>query len=187
MAVYAPVHRCVAVRAWQVLLCCLAATLLHTASAAQSEGSSDGAEDWIADFRRVPSPILRHDSSSSGKKTNSFSKSFEKNDVATTGGYTRLSYDCTVAEDQFVNLDTALFGVAKVTCKGGQLSISTAAAEGMKELRRALAHSPSGLLYGGKWSCPSVHGHAAAPIYRSVCFVSCFVFFCSYWEVYVFA
>jgi hypothetical protein len=166
MAGHSPVRPCAAIRGWQLLLCCLAAaTALHTASGAQSDGRGGGAEDWFEEFHRVPRPIAGHDSSS-GKKTFSFSKSFVKDDVATTGGYTHLSYDCTVAEDQFINLDSILFGVAKVTCDGGQLTISTEAAEGMKELRRALAQSPSGLLYGGKWSCPSVHGHEAAPIYR---------------------
>jgi hypothetical protein len=166
MAVHASVRQGMAVHAWQLLLCCLGATLLHAASGAPSARSGGGAEDWIAEFRRVPKPILGHDSSSPGKKTSSFSKSFEKNDVATTGGYTHLSYDCTVAEDQFVNLDSILFAVNRITCEGGQLTISTETTQGMKELRRALVMSPSGLLYGGKWSCPSVHGHEAAPIYR---------------------
>jgi hypothetical protein len=146
-----------AVGAWQLTLCCLATLLFHTTSGAKSKGGA-GEEDWIADFRSAPKATY-------DGKYKTFSKNFVRHD-AETGGYTHLSYNCTVADDQFVNLDDILFGVTNVICEGGLMLISTETADGMDELGHALAHSPSGLLYGGKWSCSNAIGQEPAPIYR---------------------
>ncbi len=138
MAVPASVHRCVATHAWQLLLCCLVATWFHTTSGAKFQGVGGGAEDWVAEIRRVPKLIVRHDSS--GTKNTSLSESFVKNDMAATGGYTHPTYNCTVA-------------VLAEGCEGGQLSLPTKTSEGIyiNDARHihTLAHAPSGLLYGG--------------------------------------
>jgi hypothetical protein len=148
MAAYASVCQCVAAHAWQLLLCCLVATWLHTTTGVADALPIRGI---FAEFSSVPNLILVGHDSSSGTKTISFSEPFAQDDLAATDNYTQLSYNCTVADG----------------CEGGQqqqqqqLSISSETSEGIyinKLLGRkhALAH-----LYGGNWS----EAHKSAPMY----------------------
>ncbi len=57
-----------------------------------------------------------------------------------TGEYTHLSYNCTFADDQFVNLDDSLFAVEKISCAENKMFVSTTTPEGMEELIHALMH-----------------------------------------------
>ncbi len=135
-----------------------ASTLLCMVSGAKSKGGDK--KEWIAALRSVPKPTI------SGKMKN-YVKNFVRNDRE-TGEYTHLKYNCTVADDQYVNLDDSLFGVTNVTCEENKLHITTATPQGMSELGHALAHSPTGLVFGGRRRmCMDVLGRGEGYIYRS--------------------
>jgi hypothetical protein len=149
----------VAFRARELLVSFLATALLHIASGAKAP--FDDKTQLLADLRSVPKPTV-----DSTGKFKTFSKHFTLSDPD-TGEYTYLSYNCTVADDQYVNLEDSLFGVTNVTCDGTDMYITTATPQGMDDLGHSLAHSPTGLLFGGNsWMCSTVEGSEPAPIYR---------------------
>ncbi len=143
----------------QLLACCLVFAIVWLQAVSTAKPVQGGEKDWLAELRRTPKPSY----DSSGKY-----KTFSKHFVRQAGeSFTRLSYNCTFSDDQYVNLDDELFGVANVSCADNKIYISTDAPEGMEELVHALAHSPTGLLYGGKtWACRGIHGQEPGPIYR---------------------
>jgi hypothetical protein len=143
----------------KLLFCFLAAGVLYTANAAlPKQGDST---DWMQELRSVPKPTI--DPNTNAK---TFIKHFVRSNPE-TGEYTHLAYNCTVAQDQYVNLDDARFGVTNVECKDNKVQITTATHEGLEELGHALAHSRTGLLFGGQDRiCLDVRGRQPGHIYR---------------------
>jgi hypothetical protein len=143
-----------------LVTCCLVVSLLQSASGAKFK-PGDTSKDWIQDLRSVPKPMFSADG-----RFKTFSKHFVRNNPS-TGEYTRLSYNCTLAHDQYVDLGESTFSVRKLSCVDNKIFISTSNRQGMEQLTHALAHSPTGLLYGGsQFQCPDVRGNAPGPIYR---------------------
>jgi hypothetical protein len=157
---------------WFVVL--LAVSQIFVALAAKKIKDDDGNE-WLNDLRGVPKP--KYDASG---KYKTFSKRFIRSDIS-TGEYTHLSYNLTLLENQYVNLDDPRLEVINVTCAGARMDIETATLKGASELGSDLQNSPTGLLYGDtKWGClpatgePGGRSHPAdghtkepSPIYRS--------------------
>ncbi len=141
----------------QLLACCVAAALIINACAAKPQEGK--AKEWVANLRSMPKPT--YDATGHYK---TFSKHFTRKDP-TTGEYTHLSYNCTFADDHFVDL--GVYALSSVTCEGNKVYISSETAEALEELAHAMAHSPTGLLYGGeKWTCLNERGIGPGPIYR---------------------
>jgi hypothetical protein len=144
----------------QLLWWAIAAIFLQAACGAKSQ--HEDAKDLLAQLRSVPKP--HYDPAT---KITTFEKHFVRDNVVEHGTYTKLVYNCTFADDQFVNLDDIRFGVTNVTCAKNKIAITSATLEAMEELEHALLHSETGLLYAGeKWVCSDVRGRNEGPIYR---------------------
>jgi hypothetical protein len=142
----------------QLLICCLAVWLGSAYSAKPKQGD---VKDWMADLRSIPKPTI-----DATGKYKTYSKNYVRSDPV-TGRYTRLSYNCTYADDHFVNLDDGIFSIKNVTCVGSKLHIFTTTRRGLKELAHAMSHSHTGLLYGGVGRvCPGLDGGRPGTIYR---------------------
>jgi hypothetical protein len=128
---------------------CILAALLGCVYAAKVQ--DDGREsDVMGELRRVVKPQL----DPTGKLF-TFRRNFRRFDPATSE-LTYLVYNATRPVDQFVQLNDEEFGVKKVICTPGSITIETATAENMRNLHSKLQNSPTGLVYGGsRWECIS--------------------------------